>query len=428
MKKRKVVVEIYRLSADKKKRDVLLTLENLSVRFKITQYRGTVFSQGTISVCGLSQEHINQLTTFQGAYLATQNDKYIRLTAGYVDGKEDNSAVIFDGLIFKAIPTMPPDIWLNMEVFSNLNLVSEEKEISVENTTAKDLVKKIASVFDVSAVLDYSTSNATIDKFYFKGNLPALERKLYEMFKNDKIFYYEQGKIIVDDWAKIRHQANGGLTSGQKFLLQLAAAAVFVAALRLTGYLTPNLFIPFIGVTIPLPWIVFMLLAIFIIVGCDNAVNLTDGIDGLAASVTVPVAIFFIVIGYKTGNLPVVIYASALLGGLLGFLVFNFNPARVFMGDTGSLFLGGAVCGLALACDMPLILIFVGLIYIIETLSVIIQTSYFKMSGGKRIFKMAPIHHHFEMCGWGEKKIVFVFTAITAVMCVVAYFGAMPRF
>lgn len=233
---------------------------------------------------------------------------------------------------------------------------------------------------------------------------------------------------FVDDWAKIRHQANGGLTSGQKFLLQLAAAAVFVAALRLTGYLTPNLFLPFIGVTIPLPWIVFMLLAIFIIVGCDNAVNLTDGIDGLAASVTVPVAIFFIVIGYKTGNLPVVIYASALLGGLLGFLVFNFNPARVFMGDTGSLFLGGAVCGLALACDMPLILIFVGLIYIIETLSVIIQTTYFKMSGGKRIFKMAPIHHHFEMCGWGEKKIVFVFTAITAVMCVVAYFGAMPRF
>ena len=132
MKKRKVVVEIYRLSADKKQRDVLLTLENLAVRFKITQYRGTVFSQGTISVCGLSKEHINQLTTFQGAYLATQNDKYIRLTAGYVDGKDDESAVIFDGLIFKAIPTMPPDVWLNMEVFSNLDLVSEEKEISVE--------------------------------------------------------------------------------------------------------------------------------------------------------------------------------------------------------------------------------------------------------------------------------------------------------
>lgn len=204
MKKRKVVVEIYRLSADKKQRDVLLTLENLSVRFKITKYRGTVFSQGTISVCGLSQEHINQLTTFQGAYLAAQNDKYIRLTAGYVEETDDESAVIFDGLIFKAIPTMPPDIWLNMEVFSNLDLVSEEKEISIENTTSKNLVKKIASEFSVPVVLDYSTSNKRIDKFYFKGNLPSLERKLYEMFKNDKIFYYEQGKIIVDDWSKTK--------------------------------------------------------------------------------------------------------------------------------------------------------------------------------------------------------------------------------
>lgn len=233
---------------------------------------------------------------------------------------------------------------------------------------------------------------------------------------------------FVDDRAKIRHQANGGLTSKQKFMLQLAVAAVFVAALRLTGYLTPNLYIPFAGVTIPLPWIVFMIFAIFVIVGCDNAVNLTDGIDGLAASVTVPVSIFFIVVGYKTGNLPVVIFAAALLGGLLGFLVFNFNPARVFMGDTGSLFLGGAVCGLALACDMPLILIFVGLIYIIETMSDIIQVAYFKKTGGKRFFKMAPIHHHFEMCGWSEKKIVFVFTAVTAVMCVIAYFGAAPKF
>ena len=120
------------------------------------------------------------------------------------------------------------------------------------------------------------------------------------------------------------------------------------------------------------------------------------------------------------------IFAGALAGGLLGFLIYNFNPAKVFMGDTGSLFLGGAVAGLAFACDMPLILLLVGLIYIIETLSVILQVTYFKATHGKRLFKMAPIHHHFEMCGWGEKRIVLTFTAVTIVLCLAVYFVALP--
>lgn len=226
---------------------------------------------------------------------------------------------------------------------------------------------------------------------------------------------------MIDDWAKIKKKQNAGLTPMQKLLLQIVVAAVFLSLLRLTGGLTGNVWISGANVTILLPWVVYLILAIVVVVGCDNAVNLTDGIDGLAASVTVPVAIFFTAVGYRQGNAGVTVFAAALAGGLLGFLIFNFNPAKVFMGDTGSLFLGGAVAGLAFACDMPLILIPVGLIYIVETLSVMLQVTYFKATHGKRLFKMAPIHHHFEMCGWSERKIVGIFTLITIVMCILAW-------
>ena len=210
---------------------------------------------------------------------------------------------------------------------------------------------------------------------------------------------------LVDDYAKIKKKENAGLTPRQKLVLQILVAAVFILVLFLESDGLPSLMIPFTGISIDLPWPVYIIFAAFVIVGADNAVNLTDGIDGLAASVTVPVAVFFAV---------------------LGFLIYNFNPAKVFMGDTGSLFLGGAVAGMAFACDMPLILLLVGLIYIIETLSVILQVTYFKATHGKRLFKMAPIHHHFEMCGWGEKRIVRTFTAVTIVLCLAAYFVALP--
>lgn len=226
---------------------------------------------------------------------------------------------------------------------------------------------------------------------------------------------------MIDDWAKIKKKQNAGLTPMQKLLLQIVVAAVFLSLLRLTGGLSSGLWIPGLNITLELPWVVYLVFAVVVVVGCDNAVNLTDGIDGLAASVTVPVAIFFAAVGYCQQNPGVMAFAGALAGALLGFLIFNFNPAKVFMGDTGSLFLGGAVAGLAFACDMPLMLLPVGLIYICETLSVILQVSYFKATHGKRLFKMAPIHHHFEMCGWGERKIVGVFTAITIVMCILAW-------
>lgn len=226
---------------------------------------------------------------------------------------------------------------------------------------------------------------------------------------------------MIDDWAKIKKKQNAGLTPMQKLLLQIVVAAVFLSLLRLTGGLSSGLWIPGLNITLELPWVVYLVFAVVVVVGCDNAVNLTDGIDGLAASVTVPVAIFFAAVGYCQQNPGVMAFAGALAGALLGFLIFNFNPAKVFMGDTGSLFLGGAVAGLAFACDMPLMLLPVGLIYICETLSVILQVSYFKATHGRRLFKMAPIHHHFEMCGWGERKIVGVFTAITIVMCILAW-------
>ena len=235
---------------------------------------------------------------------------------------------------------------------------------------------------------------------------------------------------LIDDVQKLRHRANEGLSAAQKFLLQLAAAIVFTVWLRQIGYLTPNLYIPFLEVTLPLPWPVYMVFAAFVMVGTVNAVNITDGLDGLAASVTLPVMIFFtaVAVAWGEGFEGCALLCAAMCGGLLAFLVYNFYPAKTFMGDTGSLFLGGLVSALAFAYDMPLILIPVGIIYIIETLSDILQIGYFKLTHGKRIFKMAPLHHHFEMCGWKEVKVVFWFAAITVVGCAVAYLGVFQRY
>lgn len=228
---------------------------------------------------------------------------------------------------------------------------------------------------------------------------------------------------FLDDFFKVKYKRNLGLTALQKLLLQLAAAVIYLLLLRWNGNLTNELYIPFFNVTVTLPWVVYILLSMFIIVGCVNAVNLTDGIDGLCSGVTMPVMLFFGAAAMALHQTGAGLFALALLGGLGGYLCYNFHPAMCFMGDTGSLFLGGAVCGLAFALDMPLILIPVGIIYIIETLSDIIQVTYFKLSHGKRIFKMAPIHHHLEKCGWKEEKIFAVFVLITVVFCLLAWWG-----
>ena len=232
---------------------------------------------------------------------------------------------------------------------------------------------------------------------------------------------------FADDFVKVKFKRTLGLTALQKFLLQLAAAIAFICLMRYEGLLSPQLYIPFFDVSIALSWPLYMVFAAFVVVGTVNAVNITDGLDGLSTSVTIPVALFFVSVATWWGYTQLGVFAAAMLGGLLAFLLFNAHPAKVFMGDTGSLFLGGAVAGMAFAFDMPLILVLVGIIYIIETLSDILQIGYFKLTHGKRIFKMAPIHHHFEMCGWSEVKIVAVFTAVSAVFCALALFGVMGR-
>lgn len=237
---------------------------------------------------------------------------------------------------------------------------------------------------------------------------------------------------VFDDWKKIKKKQNAGLTAKQKMLLQIAVAALFITLMRVGGFITPSLTIPFVNITITIPWVLYILFMTFVIVGTVNAVNLTDGLDGLAAGVTLPVAVFFCAAALflkdamrADSMLIVSILSAALAGGLIGFLIFNFNPAKVFMGDTGSLYLGGMICGLAFAIDLPLILIPVGLIYICETLSVILQVGYFKLTHGKRIFKMTPIHHHFEMCGYTEKQIVITAFLITALLCALSYWGVL---
>jgi len=233
---------------------------------------------------------------------------------------------------------------------------------------------------------------------------------------------------FADDFVKVKLKRNLGLTALQKSALQLAVALAYLALLRWNGNLTSDIYIPFINVSLHLNWVVYLFFAVFVIVGCVNAVNLTDGVDGLASGVTLPVMVFFTVVACAWGNDALALFPAALIGGLLGFLCYNFHPAKVFMGDTGSLFLGGAVCGMAFALDMPLILILVGIVYIVETVSVMMQVVYFKLTHGKRIFRMTPIHHHFEMGGWSEVKIFTVFTTVTVVMCVLAWLGVMNRF
>jgi len=233
---------------------------------------------------------------------------------------------------------------------------------------------------------------------------------------------------FVDDYRKVRQHQNEGLTAKQKFILQLAAAVVFLVLMRYEGLLTNDLYIPFFQVSVTINWIVYLIFAAFVIVGCVNAVNLTDGVDGLATGVTFVVMVFFAVTASLWRLTTLALLPAALAGGLAAFFVYNHHPAKVFMGDTGSLFLGGAVAALAFATDMPLILIPVGIIYIAETMSDIIQVAYFKATHGKRFFKMAPLHHHLELSGWSEAKLVTVFSGITLVCCVLAYLGVQGRY
>ncbi len=231
---------------------------------------------------------------------------------------------------------------------------------------------------------------------------------------------------FLDDYIKIVMKRSEGLNPKQKLAGQILITAVFVCYLMRSGEVGTEILVPFTGgfdqgILLDLGWL-YIPFVFLVMLGTDNGVNFTDGLDGLCTSVTILVATFLTIValGEESGISPI---TGAVAGSLLGFLLFNVYPARVFMGDTGSLALGGFVAASAFMMQLPLFIPLVGLIYLAEVLSVIIQVTYFKKTGGKRIFKMAPIHHHFELCGWSETRVVAVFSIITAILCLVAYLG-----
>ena len=230
---------------------------------------------------------------------------------------------------------------------------------------------------------------------------------------------------FIDDYVKFFKKQNAGLSPSQKMILQFTVAAAYIFALYATEHIDTVIKLPFTSESFELNIVVYCLLAVVGIVFTVNSVNLTDGIDGLASSITAVVMVFMAALGFKTENEIAVILSGCVIGGTLGFLVYNFYPAKVFMGDTGSLFLGAAVSSMAFVLDCPLLLIFTGFMYYVEAFSVIIQVTSYKLTK-KRVFKMTPIHHHFEMSGWSEIKIVTVFSVITALTCTLGSFGFLP--
>ena len=231
---------------------------------------------------------------------------------------------------------------------------------------------------------------------------------------------------FIDDFLKVVLKRNLGLRARHKFILQFAVSLGFAIWLAVSNIVDTTILIPFTSGQFLYLGVLFIPFTVFVMIGVTNSVNLTDGLDGLATSVTIIVSLFFAAVaGNLFGDGAILSFIYALIGGLLGFLLFNRFPAKVFMGDTGSLFLGGAIAAVAAMLQMPLFLIIVGFVYLAETLSVIIQVISFKLTG-KRVFKMSPLHHHFEMIGWSERRIVMVFSLVTAVLCVAMYISIRP--
>ncbi len=234
---------------------------------------------------------------------------------------------------------------------------------------------------------------------------------------------------FLDDYLKVVKHRSDGLYSNQKMLLQFLVTTVFLIFIWTQDRSCLDLLIPFSGGTVITGdalggafKFIAIPLAYLAIIGTVNGVNFTDGLDGLSSSVTTVVAVFFLMASLMLGG-GIEPIAAAAAGALLGFLIFNVYPAKVFMGDTGSLALGGFVAGCAYMLKMPLFILIIGLVYLVEVVSVFLQVFYFRVTGGKRLFKMAPIHHHFELCGWSEPRIVEVFSIVTVLLCLIALCG-----
>lgn len=226
---------------------------------------------------------------------------------------------------------------------------------------------------------------------------------------------------FIDDYKKLSNQNSEGISAKAKIFGLALITAIFLILYTKVFNLGTDIIVPFVNQPIILSTVMFVIFTSFILIGTSNAVNLTDGLDGLASGVVAIIMTFFTVMAIKTGDTEMIILGSSTVGTCLGFLIFNFNPAKVFMGDTGSLALGGAVAAIAILLKMPLFLALVAIVCIINTLSVVIQVTYFKLTKGKRFFKMAPFHHHLELKGMAERKVVYLFWAITTVFCVIAY-------
>lgn len=281
-------------------------------------------------------------------------------------------------------------------------------------------------MFIISTIV--SVAVVLLTDYFMGGNLFASEHIMPDTLKvklvAGVVLALGLGLVgFADDYIKVVKKRNLGLTEIQKTIPQVILIVAYLVALYMNGLTYMK--IPFVGV-VDLKWF-FWIFGVAVIYGAVNAVNFTDGVDGLCASVTSVAAISFCVAALMTKFFGISILAAALAGGCLGYLIWNYYPSKVMMGDTGSMFLGGMVVALAYAIDCPIILVFFGIIYVIEALSDVIQIGYFKITHGKRIFKMAPIHHHFEMCGWKERKIVTVFTLVNMIGCAVGlalyYYG-----
>ena len=228
---------------------------------------------------------------------------------------------------------------------------------------------------------------------------------------------------VIDDLAKLRKSKNEGLSAKAKLLFQSIVTILFLISLKFTVGINTILYIPYFNINIELGFFYYVI-SFLILCGMVNSVNLTDGIDGLASSVTLTVGLFLFFVAFtKAESIPLTLISSLLIGSTIGFLFFNLHPAKCFMGDTGSLFLGAIVGASAFILDNPLLVLIYGCVFFLESISDIMQVIYFKITKGKRLFKMAPLHHHFEKCGFSEMKIVGVFSIVNIIFCIIAYFG-----